>query len=105
MAAICSGFNRRSLTKVPDPGSGSQGGIVRFAVTVAIRRARLMTSLYSMRLKGAISPGRWQEAQCAQRIGAMSLLKVIGAAETTPEPTLTAKDTKDTKGTIDRIDR
>src|SRR5262245_38309098 len=45
-------------------------------------------------------------AQWVQRIGAMSLLKVMGGpAYATPEQALTTKHTKDTKGTIDRIDR
>src|SRR5437762_9087260 len=57
--------------------------MVWFAVTVAIWRARLTTSLYSTRLNGAISPGRWQLAQCAHKIGAMSLLKVMGVSART----------------------
>ena len=42
--AICDSVSRRSPTNSPWPGSGSQGGMKRLAVTSAICRARRATS-------------------------------------------------------------
>ena len=50
--------------------------MMRRAVTAAICAACRRTSSYVIRLKGPISPGRWQVAQRFQMIGAISLAKV-----------------------------
>src|SRR6187401_2985078 len=48
----------------------------RATVAAAIFSARGRTSAYDSSVNGAACPGRWQGAQCVNRMGAMSRLNV-----------------------------
>src|SRR5687768_9703022 len=66
----------RALANVPCAGSACHGGMVPSATRAPTARAHGRTSLYVISDIGAISPGRWQLVQLANRIGATSLLYV-----------------------------
>src|SRR6185295_8200082 len=70
------------------PRSGSHGGMWRWRVAFAIFSARFTASAYVNKENGATSPGRWHDAQLANRIGAMSLLNVTAAdgGDERPQP-------------------
>ena len=65
----------RSELDFSGQGSGSQGGMLWLLMAATICRARGATSLYSIRLKGASSPGR----SSAPRPAFVLLLALISA--------------------------
>src|SRR5688572_13952318 len=79
IALICSGRSRRSPTIGNSPRAGSHGGICPVDVSAAIASACSAASAYVSSENGATPPGRWQGAQFANTMGAISLLNVTGA--------------------------
>src|SRR5438045_5543489 len=70
--------------------AGNQGGMMRWAVTFAISRARLRASAKRRSEKGPAPPGRWDGAQWLKMTGARSRLKVMSPGLAAPAPPVSA---------------
>jgi hypothetical protein len=86
--SICPASSVRASLNSPQPGCGIHGGIVRSSTTRAICFARLRASSYVSSENGGDLVGRWHVAQCANKIGATSLVNVGDAG---PPPTPAAR--------------
>src|SRR5690242_13817521 len=86
MVALSSSDSRRDSRKLPKPGTGFHGGIVRQSIWSRMSARRLKTSAYVMSENGACSPGRWHVWQRSWTIRTTSSLNVgVSAADPTPD--------------------